>query len=102
MAKTVNEILQRLCYEHNQTYDAWKRRGESGSLTADLVPILNDAAVDLLRTVGLTLLPPQDLKLAISHTKAIITHDLLSGPGGPVEYANLNWDATMAHMRRLR
>ena len=100
---TVDDITRRLVHEYNEQYDRWQRDGRRGSLTAQAQPIIVEACVDLLRTVGLTLLGPQDLALAKAHMQGIVQNCMFNGqPSGPLNHDAIDWDLLRVHMRRLR
>lgn len=99
--KTAQDVFGRLVYDYNHVYDEWKKADGAHSLTTALVPVLNEAAIDLLRTANLTLCAPEILGVRRSHIVESLTRDLMRFTGR-IDLSKVTWDLTLAKLRSLR
>ena len=101
MPKTPLDILGRLVYEYNHAYDEWQKNGQAYSLTRAMLPILQEASIDLLRTANLTLCEPSTLGMRQQHMTAALVRNLGSVPGKITSTSQVNWDLTLQTLRSL-
>jgi hypothetical protein len=95
------DVLGRLVYEYNHTWDEWQQKGQVYSLTRAIQPVMQEAALDLLRTAGLTICQPSILGMRQQHMTAAIVRTLGAVPGRIESMSQVNWDPVLATLRSL-